>query len=443
MGGLATAAPAAGVVEDKSAQPMPAAALRGGRSPLDPLLDRLISFFTSLRLTVVCLALGMVLVFAGTLAQVEIGLYKAQAEFFHSFFVYWGPIGASWKIPVFPGGYLIGGVLLINLIASEIRRLGFAGQKAGLWLVHIGLILLLAGQLLTDLLSKESGMQLFEGESKNYSEDFRANELVLIDKSAPENDRVYSIPERRLASQTDIRDARLPFALRVSKYWVNADLVDVGKPVPRGATASGATAGPLKDLPVVPEPPVADSDHRNTPAAVVQVENGNTPPASFLVSTLTGARQSFTAGGKTYEITLRPTRYYYPFALTLLKATHEKYKGTDIPKNFASRVRVQNPARGEARETVIYMNNPLRYGGLTFYQYQMSADEMTARAGLKPSSTLQVVRNPGWLTPYISCLMISAGLLIQFMSHLVGFVRRRTGSELVPNAPSLPADAAR
>ena len=72
---------------------------------LDHLLDRLINFFTSLRLTVVCLALALVLVFWGTLAQVDLGLYKAQNEFFRSFLIYWGPKGTSWRIPVFPGGY--------------------------------------------------------------------------------------------------------------------------------------------------------------------------------------------------------------------------------------------------------------------------------------------------------------------------------------------------
>ena len=134
------------------------------------LLDRLINFFTSLRLTVVCLALGLALVFWGTLAQVELGLYKAQAEFFRSFIIYWGPKGASWRIPVFPGGYLIGGVLVINLIASQCRRFIFTPSKAGLWMVHVGLILLLLGQLGTDLLSRESSLHLREGEAKNYSE---------------------------------------------------------------------------------------------------------------------------------------------------------------------------------------------------------------------------------------------------------------------------------
>ena len=77
---------------------------------LDQLLDRLIGFFSSMRLTVVCLALALVLVFWGTLAQVELGLYKAQNEFFRSFFIFWQPAGAGWRIPIFPGGYLVGGL---------------------------------------------------------------------------------------------------------------------------------------------------------------------------------------------------------------------------------------------------------------------------------------------------------------------------------------------
>ena len=38
-------------------------------------LDRLVSFFTSIKLTVTLLVLALVLVFIGTLAQVELGLY--------------------------------------------------------------------------------------------------------------------------------------------------------------------------------------------------------------------------------------------------------------------------------------------------------------------------------------------------------------------------------
>jgi hypothetical protein len=65
------------------------------------------------------------------------------------------------------------------------------------------------------------------------------------------------------------------------------------------------------------------------------------------------------------------------------------------------------------------MNSPLRYQGLTYYQYQMAA------SGPVKSSTLQVVRNPSWLTPYLACLLVGAGLTWQFLSHLVGFLKQR------------------
>jgi cytochrome c biogenesis protein ResB len=91
--------------------------------------------------------------------------------------------------------------------------------------------------------------------------------------------------------------------------------------------------------------------------------------------------------------------------------------GTEIPKNFSSRVRLKNPDSGEDREVLIYMNNPLRYGGETYYQ-----------GGFEPGDTvsiLQVVRNPSWLTPYIACVLVSIGLVVQFMYHLVGFAKKR------------------
>src|SRR6202040_1941069 len=101
-------------------------------APGKHLLHKVVDFFTSLRLTIVLLGLGLLLVFFGTLAQVDLGLYKAQNEFFRSYFIYWGPKGASWKFPVFPGGYTIGGLLLINLLAAHFRRFTWPRKKIGI-----------------------------------------------------------------------------------------------------------------------------------------------------------------------------------------------------------------------------------------------------------------------------------------------------------------------
>jgi hypothetical protein len=64
---------------------------------------------TSLKLTVFCLGCAMILVFLGTLDQVNIGVYEAENRYFKSFFLYFTPPGTTLKIPWFPSGYLVGG----------------------------------------------------------------------------------------------------------------------------------------------------------------------------------------------------------------------------------------------------------------------------------------------------------------------------------------------
>ena len=102
-----------------------------------------------------------------------------------------------------------------------------------------------------------------------------------------------------------------------------------------------------------------------------------------------------------------------------MKTTHEVYAGTTVPKNYQSRVRLENPATGENREVDIYMNNPLRYAGLTFYQSQMDRFTMPGFSGL------QVVKNPSWLAPYFGCALVALGMVWQFLYHLIGFITKR------------------
>ena len=51
------------------------------------MIKSFIKIITSLKLTVVCLSMSMVVVFFGTMAQDPLGLYIAQERFFHSFFI--------------------------------------------------------------------------------------------------------------------------------------------------------------------------------------------------------------------------------------------------------------------------------------------------------------------------------------------------------------------
>src|SRR5512137_290641 len=105
----------------------------------------------SLKLTITCLALLMVLVVACTLAQVDLGTFGAVEVFMRSWLVYWQLPGSVWAVPIFPGGALVGLVLLVNLVSAMLVRLEWSWNKAGLWVVHIGLILFVAGEFVTSL----------------------------------------------------------------------------------------------------------------------------------------------------------------------------------------------------------------------------------------------------------------------------------------------------
>ena len=382
-------------------------------------MERVIKLITSLRLTVVCLALGIILVWVGTVAQADEGLYQAQERYFK----HWLGVGATmfgYTIPwlILPGGYLIGTVLLINLIAAHIKRFQLTWKKLGIHITHAGIILLLVGQLATDLFSRETQMRFAEGETKNYSESALENELVFVtDAAKPDEEEVIAIPESHL-QQPEIRHPKLPFVVRVKQYHVNSNvrqrgpMVDTGEPP---ATQGAGPNGVLEPLPVT-----RAMDSRNFPSAVLEL-SGPGLTGTWLVSALLNA-QEFTVQDRKWRMVMRWTRAYHPFSVHLLKTTHEVYRGTDKPKNFQSRVRIENPAKHESREVDIYMNNPLRYEGLTFFQQTMGRDELDRSRG---SSGLQVVRNPGWVTPYLGCLMVGGGLVVQFVMHLIGFISKR------------------
>lgn len=379
-------------------------------------------FFVSLKLTVVLLVLSLVLVFVATLDQVNLGIWAVQEKYFRSFFVLWNVGGIP--VPVFPGGYLLGGFLLVNLVAAHVYRFSLTWRKAGIQLTHGGLILLLLGELFTGLLQEDFSMRLEQGVPRNYSESFRENELVVIDTTDPKTDEVVAIPETKLRAGASLQHPRLPFRLAVKEYFPNSALqmqANAAAGLPRASQGIGTTITAAR------QPLTYKQDERNIPAAWIEIVADSGPIGTWLVTPIAGtpnsppvmrAPQTFQHGGRSYVIAMRFTRSYKPFTLTLLKFSHDKYSGTEIPKNFSSRIKLETPGGQDDREVLVYMNNPLRYAGFTFYQasFEPGNDKVTV---------LQVVRNPSWLIPYVACSIMTLGLLWQFWIHLSAFIAKR------------------
>jgi len=370
------------------------------------------NFFVSLKLTIVLLALSIILIFAATLDQVNLGIWAVQQKYFHSLFVLWrvGDI----PVPVFPGGYLIGSFLLVNLISAQVYRFKLSAKKSGIWLTHVGLIVLLVGELLTGLWQEEFALRLDEGQTKNYSESYRFNELAITETTDANFDDVVVIPEKIVAAGEAIQHAKLPFRIVPKLYYPNATIPEGDA---KATPPTLATKGIGLQVGVAPLPLTYKQDERNVPAAYVELVGAEGPIGTWLVYANPGMPpQRFEYAGRTWKIGFRFQRTYKPYSLTLLKFSHDVYSGTELPKNFSSRIRLNTPDGRDDREVLIYMNNPLRYAGLTFYQSGFDGSKTTI---------LQVVRNPSWQLPYIACALMTLGLLIQFSIHLVAFIARR------------------
>ena len=388
---------------------------------------RLLGFFSSLHLTIVLLALSMMLVFMATLAQTQLGIWEVMERYIRTFVV-WVPIGDR-NVPVFPGGWLLGSLLLTNLIAAHASRFTWSWRKAPIVMIHAGLVVLLLSELITGLFARETQMTLDEGVERSYSEQPRHAELVIVDSSSPERDRVWSISEASLASGTLVEHRTLPFRLKVQKFYQNSKIFLRAPFVT--AAASSATHGLGTEMILSEQPRVLTTDGRNTVSAEVELIGENGPLGTWLVSTAIDEPQRFEFDGRSFWMAMRPERVYRPYSMQLIKFTHQRHPGTEVPSRFASRVQLKNPQTNEKREVVISMNQPLRYAGESFYQASFTNDDRT--------SILQVVRNPGWLLPYIACAMVGIGLVWQFALHLVRSPRRKGAQMAASRSKATPA----
>lgn len=411
-------------------------------------------FFSSVRLTVILLALGIVLVFFGTLDQVHYGVYHTQQRYFESFIAIWqypatwaGGGSLGWLALPMPGGYIIGPLLIVNLLCGHFRYFRPRWAKIGIVFIHGGVVLLLVGQLATQVAQEEFFMWLDEGGTGNYIESFHRNELVIADVTRPGHRREVVIPVSRFDSRPSkdgfhtLRHPDLPFRVDVLGYLKNglvARRQDISQDVPPMPFDSGI--GAERDLVLFQMEPTYKQNERNTGVAVVSLEGDEGPLGRWLLADSFRNRQgngqwvddlyppqTVDYKGRTYELSLRYARRYLPAAIELIDFTHDRYPGTNIPRNFSSKVRILE-GDGTGRQTLIYMNHPLRYAGYTFYQASF--------AGGDTASMFQVVRNPARWFPYVSSGLISLGLLVQFSISLVKFALKLRERKPAATAPA-------
>ncbi len=129
-------------------------------------------------------------------------------------------------------------------VASLIMLVGcflLFSKRGGVVLLHAGVGLLMANEVVVSETHVETQMRIVEGQTVNFAYDIREFEIAFLDQSKEEHNVEVLIPEEFVrnaaAAKGDdgriIRHAKLPFDLRIDQFMQNSDPVDVAPMVGR------------------------------------------------------------------------------------------------------------------------------------------------------------------------------------------------------------------
>ncbi len=310
------------------------------------------------------------------------------------------------------------------------------GPRGGNVLIHAAVGLLMVGQFVFGDRQIEERMALVEGQTTNVAFRTDETELAVIEPVGAE-DRVTAISGRLLAARVGgapIVAEGLPFDIAMVAYHPNSTLVRVGPVAPNPATA-GLGMRWLADR----RPPEGGATSKtNLASAYVRLTERSTGRdlGTWLVSQLLNDQAQVFAGaaadecdevevdGRRWRLQLRWRRDFKPYTLTLDDVRRIDYSASDTPRDYSSYVTFTDTATGAREERRIWMNNPVRYRGETFYQSSYSQVDLGGgRTG--EMTGLQVVENAGWLIPYVACVLAFWGMLVHFGGTFVRFAGRR------------------
>jgi ABC-type transport system involved in cytochrome c biogenesis permease subunit len=306
------------------------------------------------------------------------------------------------------------------------------GRQGGNLLLHFGVALLMFGQFAFGDRQLEQRISLVEGESTNALINLDKVELTFI-QSGDDEDTVTAIPGTKLAmamrDEQTIRDSDLPVDVRVVSFFENANLAKPNADNP-------ATKGIGLQRQAVPARKRGGTESEvNLAAAYVELIDKESEESlgTYLVSQQLSDVETFAPGAAVkdhydtitvadneYQLGLKFHREVKPYWVHLEDVQRRNYSGTETPRDYSSYIRIVDPETGEDRRERVWMNNPLRYRGETFFQ-----SSYTPLPGGKEMTGLQVVRNSGWLIPYVACSIMALGMLAHFMGTLKRFVGRR------------------
>ena len=132
-----------------------------------------------------------------------------------------------------------------------------------------------------------------------------------------------------------------------------------------------------------------------------------------------------------------------PIGLELLDFEVKRNEGSDSPAGFKSNLRIVT-AEGDTATGACWMNNPFSYPG-KWWRTWTGLTYKISQASWNPEnlgqSTVQILRDPGWLLKWIGSLLVVIGVFMMF--YLQPYRKQTEGEPITPAIPKQKAKSTR
>ena len=123
-----------------------------------------------------------------------------------------------------------------------------------------------------------------------------------------------------------------------------------------------------------------------------------------------------------------------PIGLELLEFEVKRNEGSDSPAGFKSTLRIST-AEGETATGACWMNNPFSFPGGWLHTWTGLTYKIS-QASWNPEnlgqSSVQILRDPGWLLKWIGSLLVVIGVFMMF--YLQPYRKQTVGEQIMPSA---------
>jgi hypothetical protein len=143
------------------------------------------------------------------------------------------------------------------------------------------------------------------------------------------------------------------------------------------------------------------------PPAIHVTLQGTDQPGPYWMQQ--GDMVSAMAGGQVLRLWYHLEEHQLPFQVQLQKFEVGYDPGTRNAATYTSNVHVTDAPKQASFDKVITMNEPMKYGGLTFFQASFNDQDAA-----NPISIFQVARDPGTPVKYTGSILLVCGIAIMF-----------------------------